>query len=78
MSKQKLFISYALKDKELAEAVVALLETGTTLKSSDVVYSTLGVRGVPGGENFRTYIESQIQTPAAAILLLSPNYFANR
>ena len=78
MSRQKLFISHAFKDKELAEAVIDLLKTGTRLTSLDVVYSALGERGVPDGKDFSSYIESQIQSPAAAIVLLSPNYFANR
>ena len=78
MSKQKLFISHALKDKSLANAIVELLVTGTTLKSSDLIYSSLGKNGTTNGEDFRSYIESKIETPTAAILLLSPNYFANR
>lgn len=78
MSKQKLFISLAPKDKRLAEAIIDLLKTGTRLTSLDVVYSTLDVRGAPDGEDFRRYIEAKIETPAAAILLLTTNYFANR
>lgn len=78
MSKNKLFISYAVKDKELADALVDLLETGTSLKSADVCYSSLKERGVAGGDDFITYIKSHIQNPELAIILLSPNYFANR
>lgn len=78
MSKDKLFISYALKDKELADALVDLLVGGTTLKSSDVVYSSLKEREALDGGGFSTYIESEIKTPTVAIVLLSPSYFSKR
>ena len=78
MPDKKLFISHAEKDKELAVALVDLLETGTSFKNVDVLFSSLEEKGVSGGEDFATYIKSQIQTPEAAIILLSPNYFLNR
>ena len=78
MSKKKLFISHALKDKALVEAVVTLLKAGTALNDAGLVYSSLVERGVPDSKDFSSYIESQIQRPAAAIVLLSPNYFAHR
>ncbi len=78
MSKKKLFISHAEKDKALAQAVIDLLQAGTKLKPADIVSSSLVERGAPDNQDFGSYIESQIQRPAAAIVLLSTNYFANR
>lgn len=78
MSKKKLFISHAEKDKALAESLVALLKAATALNDADLVYSSLTRQGSPDSAGFSTYIQKQIKTPAAAILLLSPNYFANR
>lgn len=77
MSQKKLFISHAVKDKELADALVDLIETGTPLKSSDIFCSSLEGLGIPSGEDFISYIKSQIQEPESVILLLSPNYFAS-
>ncbi len=78
MSKNKLFISHAVKDKALVDALVDLFETGTSLKSADVCFSSLTEKGLVGGEDFSTYIKSHIQHPELAIIVLSPHYFANR
>ncbi len=78
MSKKKLFISYVEKDKALVKAVVELLKAGTTLNDADLEYSSLTRQGSPDSEGLSAYIQKQIKTPAAAILLLTPNYFANR
>jgi hypothetical protein len=77
MSQKKLFVSHAAKDKELADALVDLLETGTALKSADVFCSSLEGLGIPSGKDFITYIREQIQHPECVILLLTPNYFSS-
>lgn len=77
MSQKKLFVSHAAKDKELADALVDLLETGTHIKSGDVFCSSLEGLGIPSGKDFITYIREQIQNPDCVILLLTPNYFSS-
>ncbi|NEX63609.1 TIR domain-containing protein [Noviherbaspirillum sp. 17J57-3] len=67
-----------MKDKTLADALVDLLETGTEISSDDIFCSSLEGLGIPSGQDFITYIKSQIQHPEAVILLLSENYFASQ
>ncbi|WP_162513142.1 toll/interleukin-1 receptor domain-containing protein [Aeromonas dhakensis] len=74
MSKS-VFISHATKDKSLVEAVVDLIEDGIGVPESEIFCSSLDGYGIPTGENFVTYIKSQIQEPKAVILLLTPSYF---
>ena len=79
MSKKKLVLSHAAKDKPLVDAVVEMLEGGTTLDSSELYCTAMDKRvGVPGGEKLVTYLDEQLQAPKVAILLLTPNYFSNR
>ena len=78
MSKNKLFISHAAKDQALVDALVDLLATGTTLNTSAVEYSSLKGKGVASGDDFATYIKSHVHQPEVSIIILSPNYFANR
>lgn len=74
----KIFISHSVKDKELADALVDLIETGTEISSSDIFCSSLEGLGIPSGKDFIEYIKDQIQKPQVVIVLLSENYLASQ
>jgi len=78
MKSKRIFVSHAVKDKALADALVDLLETGTEISSDDIFCSSLEGLGIPSGQDFITYIKNQIQHPDAVILLLTENYFASQ
>ncbi|MFZ5957764.1 TIR domain-containing protein [Pseudomonas knackmussii] len=73
-----LFISHAVKDKALADALVDLLQTGIGLNSDQIFCSSLESLGIPSGANFVDHIKSEIQSPAAVLALITPNYFASQ
>jgi len=76
MQKQKrIFISHAVKDKPLADALVDLLETGVGISGKDIFCSSLEGMGIPAGSNFIDHIKAQIQEPEIVILLLTRNYY---
>ncbi len=75
---KKIFLSHAVKDKPLAEALVDLFETGIGIPSDDVFCSSLEGMGIPAGENFIHYIKGEIQEPDIVILLLTVNYYASK
>ena len=76
--KRKIFISHAVKDKDLADSLVDLLQTGMDIKSSDIFCSSLEGLGIPSGSNFIEHIKKQLQSPEIVIALLSPNYFESQ
>lgn len=78
MKSKRIFVSHAVKDKALADALVDLLETGTPVSSDDIFCSSLEGLDIPSGQDFITYIKSQIQNPDAVIIVLSENYFASQ
>jgi hypothetical protein len=78
MKSKRIFISHAAKDNLLADALVDLLETGTSISSDDIFCSSLEGLDIPSGQNFITYIRDQIQQPDVVILLLTENYFASQ
>ncbi len=72
---KRIFISHAVKDKPLADAVVDLLQTGANISSNDIFCSSLEGLGIPSGENFIEHIKSQLKEPDTVICILSPNYY---
>lgn len=74
MSKS-VFISHAVKDKELAKLLVNLIENGIGVPESEIFCSSVDGYGIPTGKNFIEYIKLQIQEPKVVILLLTPSYF---
>nr|WP_298139203.1 TIR domain-containing protein [uncultured Pseudomonas sp.] len=73
-----LFISHAVKDKALADALVDLLQTGIGLNSDQIFCSSLESLGIPSGANFVGHIKYEIQSPAAVLALITPNYFVSQ
>lgn len=78
MSSKPVFISHAAVNKELADNLVDLLETGIGIASSDVFCSSLEGMGVPGGTNFVEFIREQVKEPKVVILLLTADYYKSQ
>ncbi len=74
MSKS-IFISHSIKNREVADALVDLLETGIGIPDSEVFCSSLEGLGIPSGVNFVEFIRSQVESTDIVILLLSKEYF---
>ncbi|MCJ2015862.1 toll/interleukin-1 receptor domain-containing protein [Methylobacterium sp. E-065] len=77
MSKS-VFISHAVKDRELAAEVVTLIEEGIGVPESEIFCSSLQGYGIPTGQNFITYIKAQLLEPKVVVLLLTPAYFESK
>jgi hypothetical protein len=69
-----IFISHAVADKEIADAIVDLLCVSMGIDPKDVFCSSLEGLGIPPGKNFISFIKNQIQTPKIVFLLISQNY----
>lgn len=77
MSKE-IFISHAVKDEALADALVDLLQTGMGVSPDQIFCSSLESLGIPSGLNFVDYIKDAIQSPKAVLALITPNYFSSQ
>lgn len=73
-----IFISHAVANKELADKLVDLLETGVGISDSEIFCSSLEGMGIPSGVNFVDFIKGQIKEPKVVILLLSKQYFKSQ
>lgn len=74
----EIFISHAVKDKALADAVVDLLQLGLDVSASTIFCSSLESMGIPSGVDFVDHIKQEIQSPQAVIALITPNYLASQ
>lgn len=72
---KSVFISHAVRDKAIVEHLVDLIEDGIGVPENEIFCSSLDGYGIPTGDNFITYIKSQMQQPKVVILLLTPSYF---
>lgn len=75
MPSKPIFISHAVSNKDLADKLVDLLETGIGISDSDIFCSSLEGLGIPSGTNFVDFIRTQISQPKVVIMLLTPEYF---
>lgn len=75
MKSKSIFISHSKKNKELADKLVDLIETGVGISSNDIFCSSLEGMGIPSGTNFVDFIKSQISDPKIVIMLLTTSYF---
>lgn len=75
---KKIFISHASKDKEIADLLVDLMQTGLNIPSEDIFCTSLEGLRIPVGSNFIEHIKKQLVSPEVVISLLSPNYFQSQ
>lgn len=78
MSKKNLFISHALKDRPLADALVELLRRATDMESENIVSFSLEEAGLPSGVDLVTHIRNKVGYPGSVVMLLTPNYLSSR
>lgn len=71
------FVSHATKDIPLVRALVDLIEDGLGVPESEIFCSSLPGLGIPAGENFVTFMKSQISEPKIVVLVLSRNYLSS-
>lgn len=77
MSKS-VFISHAVKDKDLVKEIVDLIEEGMGVPEDEIFCSSLNGYGIPSGKNFVTYIKEQLLEPKIVVLILTPAYFESK
>ena len=71
----KIFISHAVKDKEVASALVRFLNQVMDMPDGTIFCSSIPGEGIPGGENFVQYIKRELISDNVIVLpLLSQNY----
>lgn len=75
MKSKSVFVSHAAKNKELADKLVDLLETGIGISSKDIFCSSLEGMGIPSGSNFIEFIKKQIAEPKIVIMILTQQYY---
>ncbi len=78
MSKNSLFISHAVKDKPLADALVEVLRRSTDMSSENIVSFSLEESGLPSGVDLVTHIRNKVGHPACVVMLLTPSYLSSR
>ncbi len=69
-----IFISYALRDKELADKFANLLQLGAGIPHDDIFFSA-DAGSIPNGADFREQILSKLNGAGMVICLLSLSYF---
>lgn len=71
------FISHAVEDKELANALADLLALGVGLGQAQIFCSSLAGMGIPAGKSFKDYIGEELAGAPVVIALLTPNYYSS-
>lgn len=71
------FISHAVKDKKLVNALTDLLMVGVGLQQSQVFVSSLAGLGIPAGHSFKDYVGEKLNGAPTVIALLTPNYYSS-
>jgi hypothetical protein len=74
---KKVFISHAVADKDLIDALVDLLQTGCNLTTHQIFASSIQGTGIGKGERFEQYMQRQLQDAALVIEVLTPSYWAS-
>jgi len=75
---KSVFISHAVKDKELVKEIVGLIEEGMGVPEEEIFCSSLDGYGIPNGKNFVTHIKDQLLEPKVVVLVLTPAYFESK
>ena len=74
-----IFISHAVKDKDLVENFVDnILQLGMGISTEDIFCSSLSGMGIPSGKNFIDYIKEEIQQPKVVIVFFSKSYISSQ
>lgn len=74
----KIFVSHASADKPLVDELFDLLQTGCDLRLENLLCSSVEGAGVSTGDEFITWINTNLCSADLIILLLTPNYYASK
>jgi hypothetical protein len=78
MAGEKVFISHAVADKALVDALVDLLQTGCNLTTRQIFASSIQGVGIEKGARFEQYIQKQLRDAALVIEVLTPSFLASQ
>lgn len=72
----RLFVSHAVADKPLVDAVISvLLESGMGISSSDIFCSSFEEQGIPPGADFGPFMRARLQNAEAILAIVTPQYY---
>lgn len=71
----RVFISHAVADKDLADAVITLLEMGAGIPTEDIFCSSFDEQGIPPGADFSPYMREQLKKAEVILAIVTPQYY---
>lgn len=74
MPVSKIFVSHAVRDQEIAEAVVELLQLGSGVPGDQIFFSSGSGMGVPAGSRFNEHIRAEVKQASLVVAILSPAF----
>ena len=70
-----LFLSHAVADKPLVDAIIKLLEGEIVLTPDQIFCTSFDEQGIPAGKDFSAYIREELVKKAKTVLaLVTPQY----
>jgi hypothetical protein len=72
---KKLFLSHAVKDKELVDAFIELLEGGVGIEKEAIFCTSSEGQGIPTGEDFNPFMRTELQHANIVVALVTENYY---
>ena len=73
----KVFVSHAVRDKKLVEALIDLLQMGCDLRSGQIFASSVEGMRIPQGQAFVDYIREQLVNAALVVEVITPSYWSS-
>lgn len=77
MPGKKVFVSHAVADRPLVDALVDLLQTGCNLTVEQIFASSIQGVNIPKGQRFEQYMQEQIRDAGIVVELITPTYWAS-
>jgi hypothetical protein len=71
----RLFISHAVADKELVDAVITLLEMGAGISTQDIFCTSFDEQGIPAGADFAPYMRERLEKAEVILAIVTPQYY---
>jgi len=76
VSSAKVFVSHAVADTKLVDALVDLLQVGCNLSAEQIFASSVDGVGIPKGQPFVEHIKGQLANAALVVEVVTPSYWA--
>ncbi|HLJ28016.1 MAG TPA: toll/interleukin-1 receptor domain-containing protein [Candidatus Angelobacter sp.] len=71
----RLFISHAVADKDLVDAVITLLEMGAGIRTEDIFCTSFDEQGIPPGADFSPYMRERLKEAEVILAIVTPQYY---